>query len=182
MKYGYVSRIDSAKEFQNYILLFEQRGVILDNIVINSDFDSFITSLVKGDTVVVFSYIGVFASLSAYLTTVIELLERGITIESLQQPNISINCSNEDLIRELNALNQQLRSSSSLKGMTKSRTEGKRLGRPRGSSLELRKKVVQVEKLCRESNLTVVAACKLTGCNMKTYYRLKKDVGLNSAR
>lgn len=173
MKYGYISKIDSAKEFQHYILMFEQREVDLDNIVINPDFNSLLASLVEGDTVIIFSYIGVFASLGSYMTTVIELLERGITIESLQEPNVRINCSNRELISELNALNRLLRSNSSLKGQTKSITEGKRLGRPQGSSPELRKKVAHVEKLCRESNLTIVAACKLVGCNLKTYYRLK---------
>lgn len=182
MKYGYISKIESAKEFQNYIQLFEQREVALDNIVINTDFDTLLASLVQGDTVIILSYIGVFASLSSYMTTVIELLERGITIESLQQPDVRVNSSNEALIRELNALNRLLRSNSSLKGMTKSITDGKRLGRPHGSSPELRKKVAQVEKLCRESNTTVVAACKLVGCNMKTYYRLKNDIGVSSVK
>lgn len=173
MKYGYVSKIDSAKEFQHYIVLFEQRGVVLDNIMISSDFDGFLTSLAEGDTVIILSYIGVFASLSAYLTAVVELLERGITIESLQQPNIRINHSNGNLIRELNTLNRQLHSCSSLKGMTKSKTEGKKLGRPCGSSKKLQKKVEQVEKLRKESNISVTAACKLVECNVKTYYRLK---------
>lgn len=182
MKYGYISKIESAKEFQNYIQLFEQREVALDNIVINTDFDSLLASLVQGDTVIIFSYVGVFASLGSYMTTVIELLEREITIESLQEPNVRINCSNRELINELNALNRLLRSNSSLKGMTKSKTEGKRLGRPRGNSPEQLKKVAQVEKLCVESNLTVVAACKLVGCNTKTYYRLKNDVGVSSAK
>lgn len=182
MKYGYVSRIDSAKEFQHHILLFEQRGVALDNIVINPDFDRFLASRVQGDTVIILSYVGLFASIGSYLTAVIELLEKGIAIESLQEPNVRINSSNEELIRELNTLNRQLRSCSSIKGMTKSRTEGKRLGRPRGSSVELQKKVAQVGKLCKESNISVVAACKLTGCNMKTYYRLKNNIGLNLAK
>lgn len=174
MKYGYIGKINSAKEFQEYILLFEQREVPLDNVAINLSFDEFTASLGDGDTVVVCSYIGLFASLGTYLTTAIELLGKGITIESLLEPNVCINCSNSNLIRELNVLNRQLRSTSSLKSINKLKDEGKKVGRPRGScSSELQKKVAQVEKLRKESNISVVAACKLVECNMKTYYRLR---------
>lgn len=180
MKYGYIDKINSVKEFQQYILLFEQQEVSLDNITINLDFENFSTSLNEGDTVVVCSYVGLFPSLGSYLTTAIELLGNGITIESLLEPNVCINCSNSDLIRELNVLNRQLRSTSSLKSITKLKNEGKQVGRPCGSSKELQKKVIQVEKLRKESNISVVAACKLVECNLKTYYRLKNKEGVSS--
>lgn len=173
MKYGCIGTIHSAKEFQEQIQLFERSGVSLDNVAINVDFDEHIASLKTGDTLVVCSYVGVFPSLGSYLTTAIELMERGIIIESLLEPNVCINCSNSDLIRGLNMLNHQLRSTSSLKSIHKLMNEGKKVGRPRGSSLELKKKVAHIDKLRKESNISVVAACKLVGCNLKTYYRLK---------
>lgn len=51
------------------------------------------------------------------------------------------------LIRELNMLNHQLRANASLKIINKLKSEGKRVGSPRGRSSELRKKVTQVERL-----------------------------------
>lgn len=173
MKHGYINKINSAKEFQQYILLFEQRGVHLDNIAVNLDFENFVTSLSEGDAVVVCSYIGLFASLGSYLTTAIELMERGVVLESLLEPNVCINCSNSDLIRELNNLNRQLRSTSSIKSINRLKEEGKRVGRPCGTSSELQKRVAHVKKLRKESDISVVDACKLAGCNLKTYYRLK---------
>lgn len=173
MKYGYIGKINSAKEFQEYILLFEQREVPLDNVVINLSFDEFTSSLGDGDTVVVCSYIGTFASLGTYLTTAIELLGKGITIESLLEPNVCINCSNSDIMRELNTLSRRLRSTSSIKSINKLKEAGKRVGRPCGSTSEQQKKVAQVEKLCRQFGITITAACKQVGCNMKTYYRLR---------
>lgn len=173
MKYGYISEIGTAKEFQEYIVLFEQQGVALENVIINRSFDEFIASLKEGDTAIICSYVGLFVSIGSYLTAVTELLERGILIESLLEPNMRITRSNVALIRELNTLNHQLRSRSSLKVMSRLKDEGKKVGRPRGSSSTLLKKVAQTERLCQESDISVVAACKLTGCNPKTYYRLK---------
>lgn len=175
MKYGYMGKVNSAKEFQEHVELFERSGVALDNVVINIDFDEHIASLLTGDTIVVCSYIGLFPSLGAYLTKAIEMLEKGVMIESLQEPGIAVNPSNSKFINDLNTLNHRLRSTSSLKSIHKLMNEGKRVGRPRGSTLEQQKKVAQVEKLRRESNISVVAACKLAECNLKTYYRLRGE-------
>lgn len=176
MKYGYMGKVNSVKEFQKYVQLFEGSGVFLDNIVINVDFDKHIASLKTGDTVVVCSYVGLFPSLGSYMTTAIELVERGIIIESLQEPNICVNSSNSESIRELNALNHLLHSASSANSINKLKEDGKRVGRPRGScSSGIRKKVARVEKLRRESSISVVDACHQAGCNLRTYYRLKDN-------
>lgn len=173
MKYGYMGKVNSAKEFQEYVRLFEQSGISLDNMVMNVDFDEHIASLKTGDTIVVCSYIGLFPSLGAYLTKALEMWEKGVSIESLQEPSIAVNAINSGFINELNSLNHRLRSTSSLKSIQKLITEGKRVGRPRGSSMELKKKVAQIEKLRKDSNISVVAACRLVECNLKTYYRLR---------
>lgn len=173
MKYGYMGKVNSAKEFQEHVRMFERSGVDLDNIVMNVGFDEQAVSLKAGDTIVVRSYVGLFPSLGAYLTKAIYMLERGVVVESLHEPGISVNVSNSKFINELNTLNHRLRSTSSLKSIHKLMTEGKRVGRPHGSSKELQKKVSQVEKLRKESNISVSAACKLVACNMKTYYRLR---------
>lgn len=173
MKYGYIGKINSAKEFQEHVQLFERNGVPLDNVVVNIDFDEHIASLKTGDTLVVCSYIGLFPSLGAYLNKAIEMLEKGVIIESLQEPGIAVNPSNSKFINDLNTLSYRLRSTSSLKSIHKLMNEGKRVGRPCGSTLEQQKKVAQVEKLRKELNISVVAACKLANCNLKTYYRLR---------
>lgn len=173
MKHGYISKVNSVKEFQEYISLFEQKGVALDNVTVNLDFEEFISSLSSGDKAVICSYIEVFSSLGAYLSTAIELLERDITLESLQEPEVIIDNSNCEFIRELTAMGRQLRSTSSHKSMDRLKQQGRKVGRPCGSSLELQRKVARVEKLRGESNISVINACKLAGCNPKAYYRLK---------
>lgn len=173
MKYGYIDKIDSVKEFQSYAQLFERSGVYLDNVVMNVNFEEFLDSLKTGDTIVVCSYVGLFPSVSAYLMKAIGMLKRGVVIESLQEPSVVINASNSEFANELNKLSHCLRSTLSLKSMHKLMNEGKMVGRPRGSSEELQKKVEQVDQLRKESNITVVAACKMVDCNLKTYYRLR---------
>lgn len=173
MKYGYIGQIGLAQEFNHHVTLFKQNGVTLDNMVINIAFDEFIESMKDGDTVVVYSYVGPFTSLHSYMTTATEMLERGVMIESIQEPDICINSSNCGLISQLNALNRKLRYSSSIKIINKLKQEGKRIGRPRGTSPDLLQKVAQVEILHSESDISIVKACKQVGCSLKTYYRLK---------
>lgn len=175
MKRGYISKVDSAKEFQKQIELYQQCGVSLDNVAINVDFDAFISSVSCGDTVTVISYIGIFPSLDSYLKMATELIERNIVIESLQEPDIVVNKHNSVFVSQLNVLNHRLRSTTSIKCINKLKDEGRKVGRPAGSSNESLKKVSQVEKLLKESNMSVVNACKITGCNLKTYYRLKSS-------
>lgn len=177
MIYGYIGKTNSAKEFKKSIVLFEQKGILLDNVVMNIPFEEFVESLSDGDAVVVCSYVGLFPSLGSYLTAGVELIERGVVIESIQEPNLCINDSNNGFIRELNALNRQLRSASSVKSINTLKNGGKRVGRPRGSTLEQQKKVAMVEKLLAESKISVIKACKLTDCKAKTYYRLRNKEG-----
>lgn len=173
MKRGYIGKVDSAKEVQKQIELYQKCGISLDNVAINVDFDAFISSVSCGDTVIVSSYVGIFASLDSYLKMATELIERNIVIESLQEPDIVVDKCNSVFVSQLNALNHRLRSTTSIKCINKLKDEGRKIGRPLGSSSESLKKVSQVEKLLKDSNMSVVNACKITGCNLKTYYRLK---------
>lgn len=173
MKHGYISKVNSAKEFQEHLKMFEHRGVPLDNVVVNVNFDEYIASLKDGDTVVVCSYVGLFPSLGAFLTTVVKLMGNGIAIESLFEPNLVVDTSSYELIRQLSILSRTISSTSSIISINKSRNEGKKLGRPSGSGAIIRKKVAQAEKLCKESNITIAAACRMVDCNQKTYYRLR---------
>lgn len=175
MKYGYIDKINSAKEFHRYILLFEKSGVFLDNIIVNINFEDFIASLSDGDTAIVCSYVGLFTSVNSYVANAIELIGRGIIIESLLEPNVSINNSNIEFARELNVLINRLHPISSINGVHKLKPGNRRVGRPRGSSSDLQRKVMQVEKLRQQSNISVVRACELTGCNLQTYYRIKEE-------
>lgn len=167
MKYGYLNKINSAQEFQKYITLFQQKEVPLENIIINTNFDKFAESLNQGDQIVVHSYIGLFPSLTSYLKTTLELIDKNITIESILEPNICIDNNNIQLIRELTNLNQQLRTNT-----TPNSTQKR--GRPTGATPTIKKKVAQTEKLRQKANISVAEACRITGCQAKTYYRLTK--------
>lgn len=178
MKRGYISQVNSAREFQEQIRLFEQRGVSPDNISVNLSFEAYVSSLNEGDRAIIYSYVGLFPSLGSYLTTAMDLMEKSVTIESLLEPNVIINASNCEFVHQLNSLNRSLRSWSSLRSINKLKSEGKRVGRPHGSSVMLQKKVAQVEKLRNESNISIAAACRLADCNPKTYYRLKSKTNV----
>lgn len=173
MKYGYIGTISSAKDFQEYIELFGERGVAIENVVVNHDFNEFAESLKQGDEIIVGSYVGLFVSLGAYLTRATELIENGIMIESILEPNIVVTRENSELIRELIQLNHRLRSTSSIKSINRLKDEDRRVGRPRGSTTEMINKVIKVDKLCNRSGVSIVEACKIAGCQPRTYYRIK---------
>lgn len=181
MKYGFIGITRSAKELMEYVCLFEERGVILDNIAINRDFDGFAAALSSNDRVIVISYSDIFGSINSYLGTVIELWDRGVMIESLSEPMITVSDENYQYIRQLYALSSKLRATTSIKGINRARAEGKKLGRPPGSTSRSKSLVAQVDRLCKQSHISITKACKMVGCQQRTYYRLKKTETLSPA-
>lgn len=175
MKKGFIAAFGSVVELKEIITLMEQYGVDNKNIVINQNFEEFTNSLQSGDVVVIPSYADVFMSLPYFLTKYIELSSHGIAIESVMEPSIDISAQNIALIKLLSELGTSIRISSTQRGLTKAKSEGKKLGRPYGST-KLDNEIKEVERLKKETNLSVLKACKIVGCEPRTYYRYREKI------
>lgn len=172
MKRGFIRQILSAKELYQRMELFADAGVDVEKITIDDNFEAFSKTVVSGDTVVVDSYCVAFNSLDGFLAVVVALASRGVAVESLLEPGLRIDADNVELFRSLEKLGVLLRKNMTQKGIDKAVLNGKKLGRPIGST-KVHNKVVNVEKLCSKMDLSVAEACRRTGCNPRTYYRYK---------
>lgn len=170
MKKGFVAALNSVAEFKDVVAMFEQKGVEAQDVVINKSFDDFAQSLQSGDVVVVRSYADVFVSLPYFFTKYMEFAQRGISIESITDQTVELTTENVKLIQLLSDVGTSIRAFSTQKGLMKARSEGKKLGRPQGST-KLDSKIKEVERLRKEAGLSVVKACKIAGCEPRTYYR-----------
>lgn len=173
MRYGYIGIINSIAEFKEYILLFEKQGVGIGNVIINQTFDDFINSTVSGDVVVVYSFTQVFNSITSMLYTVTDLFKRGVVVVSLSEPEIEINRDNIYVITQLCVLSDKLKVITTRRGISKTKSTGKKLGRPSGNTLIQKLKVIEVDRLREKTSITVTKACKIVGCQPRTYYRIK---------
>lgn len=170
MKKGYITDVTSVKELQNIISLFEKAGVDSDNICINCRFDEIVTQAEPGDTLVVMSYADVFKSIHDFLSQYMSLTARGISVVSLTEANIKIEQEHIDFVRELHGLYGRLRAVTTRKGLNRARAEGKKLGRPVGTT-KINAKFYKVDELRRSSKLSIAKACEMAGCNPRSYYR-----------
>lgn len=175
MKRGFIKNVGSASELQKFIEIFDKSGIEYDDIIVNQDFKDFIKTATPGDTIVIHSYTDVFNSMTDFYTTVIELNERNISLESLSETDIIIGNENIDCIRSLYQLSHKLRKSATCKGLDRLRLEGKKLGRPPGST-KLGDKVSDVTKLRETLNMSISKACSVSGITPRTYYRHKEKL------
>lgn len=175
MKKGFISDIGNALQFQQLLSLFEQNGIDANNIIINQPFGDFTTTLKPGDTLFIVSYSDVFFGLGDMLDRCITLLDKDIEICSIMEPDIIFGSKYLSLMRNLHILGRDMRSRRTQNGVNKAKAEGKKLGRPEGT-VKFNSKAIAVEKLRRESRITVVDACKIVGCSPQTYYRFLRAI------
>lgn len=170
MKKGFVKQTSSGVELQEVIPAFERAGVAADQIIVEESFETFASGLQRGDTVVIQSYLDIFSSMNEFFVQSLRLVDRGIDIESLAEPAIVMSDDSAGFIRGLYELGGYLRKHSTCQGLMKAKAEGKRLGRPVGTT-KLDQKVQQVIELRKSGNISVLKACEIAGCNPRGYYR-----------
>lgn len=167
---GYINSLTSAKEAQMLISMFDKVGVLPENIIINREFNTVLSELSTGDVVVVRSYADVFNSLPEFLNKTIAIAEKGIQIKSITERNIEVSDNHLSFIKELSNLGFLMRKSTTKKGLQKAVDNGKKLGRPLGTT-KVNLKIQEVIRLRSQSNITVAKACDMVGCNPRSYYR-----------
>lgn len=173
MRRGFIKQIASAKELQMQIAKLAAADVDVDAIVVATQFDEIYPSINQADVVVVINYASVSESMNNFFDTIEEVVDRGASIESLDEPDVPINAKTAAVFRVIYNLSYELRKTRTLQGLDKARSEGKTLGRPVGTK-KVHAKAIQVDELRQTTNISVAEACRIAGCLPRTYYRLKK--------
>lgn len=169
--------VPGGTSFENIKLIIgeiEALQIAPDATQIGGKFDEMIASLKAGDTVIVYS-LNFMASLIDLLSTTSKLDELEITLKSIKEPWIDDELTDtRDLFEKLSTLAQAMHSSRTREGLTKARAKGTKLGRkPRRKNIsqdEEAKKIAAVERLRREQNLSITAACAATNFPRHAYY------------
>lgn len=172
---GFISKLESATEFQKLLSLFKQNGIDAHNVTINQPFAQFASTLHHGDKLLLISYSDVFLGLSDMFEHCLTLADKGIEIRSIREQDIVFSDKHLPMMRNLHTIGRDMRSQRTLRGVNKAKAEGRRLGRP-GGSVKLNPKAIAADKLHKESGMTVVQACKIAGCTPQTYYRFMRTI------
>lgn len=174
MKRGFIRPNKTAHELLTILKNFEDHGVPIQNVVINSTFDEFLSGVNNGDIIIIDSYTEIFGGLNEMLTYLVEFFERGITVESYDELSICLESSNIDVFRAVLLLGAKVKASRTIQGIAKARASGVKLGRPFGTT-KTNKKVQQVDHLHKTRGFSISKACQEVGCNPRTYYRHISD-------
>lgn len=175
MKRGFIQPNKTTQELFTILKNFEEHGVPIQNITINSTFDEFLNSVNNGDVIIVDSYTEIFGGLNEMLTRLVEFFERGITIESYDELSICLESNNIAVFKTILLLGAKVKASRTIQGIAKARESGVKLGRPFGTT-KANSKVQQVDLLHKTQGLSISKACKEVGCNPRTYYRHTREI------
>lgn len=170
MTKGFVAKAQTVDAFQRAITKLCSEGIATEDIYINVEFEDAIASMEDGSTLIVLSYSDICRGLNEFLTLIVALSERGITLRSIEEPEILITLEKMAEIKNLIALSTKLRVKRTKEGLDHARMNGVRLGRPQGT-VTTSHKVHEVIRLHDTRGLSVVKACALVGCHPGTYYR-----------
>lgn len=169
MRIGYVQAVNSAVEFQQIIEEMKNVGIEAQNIFVNPSFSDFATTLNHGDVLVIKSLCA-FNSIAELFIHTIALLKREITVQSIDDPWFAMTQNQITLLQGFSDVSRKLRSSRSTQSLDQARAAGKKLGRPRGTT-QHSQKVAEAQRLHRTEGLSITKACKIAGCQPRTYYR-----------
>lgn len=169
MKLGYINPMTTAAELMQQIEQQKSLGVTIENITINKSFAEFVANLPNNCTIVIPSYGSVFSGLSQLLSTLITLYKKGIFIESATEPMI---CPPNGKIEQLELIHLITPTLNKTKTTGDQTAAIAKRGRPLGST-KTSNKVAEVDKIRQKLNISIEKACRMVGCQPRTYYRHK---------
>lgn len=167
MKLGYINQTASATELIQQIEQQKAKGVDIENIALSTPFSEFINNVPCGCTVVIPSYGTVFNNLYQMIDTLLTLHKKGVYVESATEPMVCSPEENIDLLERIRHISPSLN-----KTRVSSNPKGKR-GRPPGS-IKASNNAAEVDKIRKKLNISIEKACRIVGCQPRTYYRNKK--------
>lgn len=170
MKLGYINPATTTTELLHQIEQQKTFGVNAENITINKTFPDFIDNIPpECTTIVVTSYCSAISSLTQLLQTVITMHKRGISLESATEPTICPPNGNIESIELIQHIAIELNRINTAKYKN---TSTPKRGRPLGSSKHSNK-AKEVDTVRQQMSISIEKACRLVGCQPRTYYRHK---------
>lgn len=134
----------------------------------------------RGDELVVWRIDRIGRSMIDVITTVTELLERGVTVHSLSDgidPSTREGRLMLSLMATFAEYERELIQERVLAGVDAARARGVRFGRPALDREDVARRVRTVEHLVQTEGLTVAAAARTVGWSRATYYRHRAEAG-----
>ena len=163
----------------------EERGIPSERILTGSSFDGVLPVLERGDTVVVCSFSEVCRGVSSLLEVLGNVLEKEAVLVSLEEPWLNMateSCRWDTLLPGLTEFGKKLVAERTKAGLVRARAQGIRLGRPKGGSPEMDKRLQTCLALYRGSDLPVREICRVGGMHPRTFYRYLKEHGIPLSR
>ena len=175
MTYTYIDPEVSVAQLRKSLDAFEAAGYDAERTLIGPSLAGACRRMPDGATVVVRS-VDFFPSLMELLSTLAALQERGIVLQSLQEPWLNEKVgSTADFLLKLRTLAVRLHQNRTRQGLQKAHAAGKQSGRPKGFRKTYTQKdfldVERVETLCAEEQISTAEACRRLGLSVHAYYR-----------
>lgn len=181
VKLGLVSKRKGVQEESSaQIGRLEASGVLHANIMCVEHFSQVYDILKEGDVVYVCSFAYFFSSISKLFSGIEGVFSRKCSIVSLDEPWLDVSAG---IMGRLCELEHRMAVRRTKDGLEKARSQGRVLGRPKGScSPETAAKLRLCVSLYENSDMKVLEICRTVGCNMKSFYKYMHDNGVSLNR
>ena len=182
MKKGFIKISQNAVSIQHDISRLNERGVATDSIFIEKKFQSVLTQLKKGDTIVVSSLQDICGGMKELLHLVEKLINEGIAIESADEYGIRITPDDPKtaaLIKSLNRFRLDITAQNIRTGLNKAIDNGRKLGRPTGMTEEMNQKMKQAITLYQSTEMSIADICRRVDLNKSSFYHYIKDKSIS---
>ena len=162
-----------------------QRADLEEELIVADDFVSVVPSLRSGDCVVVCSLSEICRSVTSLLRVLQELNALGVTLESEDEPWLDMSsdaCNWNELLQGLLSFSHRINSEKARQGLSRTRAKGGRVGRPKGFSSAVLRKIDACLSMYRHSDLPVQEICRMAGIHPRTLYRYMRTHDIPYAR
>lgn len=164
----FIPTTKSTREIMEAIKLVEKLGMPKDDTYIGGSFSEFAAKLKTGDTAVV-KTLKIFASINEILEQTNALANRGVELRSIDEPWFGTKkLTAKEFAAKLFTLGVSIHSP--LYSAKNTQPNPKLKPKSRVTA-----KAEYVDQLRVNHHITVVKACKIAGCSLKSYYTHRKE-------
>lgn len=186
MIFGYARVSTLSQNIENQIDLLKEKGCekIYTDIAsgVREDrtgLNDMISSLRKGDIVLVYKTDRIFRSLKNMIDLIEQFNQKGVLFKSITEPAFDTTSANGKFIIQIFGavaeFERNLISERTKSGLEGARRRNKLLGRPKGASKESIEKYQFAKHLYDNKNIAIEKACKQAGLSKTTFYRIENN-------
>ena len=136
--------------------------------------EEMLQTIVSGDTVVVYQLTRLGRSIKQLIDIMQSLQEREIQFVSLQDSIDTSTPNGRFFVHVLCALSElelSILSDRTKQGMAAARNRGKQIGRPKGATVQTKRKLKKCIQLIEEQSFSINDACLAVGISKPTFYK-----------